>query len=118
MVEQVVQQVEHLVKTQLSKFIVVQQENYNDPSQFQQEPAAPAVAAAGPLELAEGATGAGSGAGVGAVGGGGGQNQSPSLQRREEKKERRAAKAEQGRDEQVGADCKRELLIVVFLQTM
>ena len=72
------------------------------------------------MELAEGATGAGSGVGaVGGVGAGGGQNQSPSLQRREEKKERRAAKAEQGRDEQVGATCKRELLMVVlFLQTM
>ena len=70
------------------------------------------------MELAEGATGAGSGVGVGGVGGGGGQNQSPSLQRREAKKERRAAKAEQGRDEQVGATCKRKLLMVVFLQKM
>ena len=40
------------------------------------------------------------------------------MQRREEKKERRAAKAEQGRDEQVGATCKRKLLMVVFLQKM
>ena len=77
------------------------------------------MAAASPLELAEGATGAGSAVGgVGVGGGGGGQNQSPSLQRREEKKERRAAKAEQGRDEQVGATHKRKLLMVVFLQTM
>ena len=76
------------------------------------------MAAAGPLELAEGSTGAGSGVGGVGGGGGGGQNQSPSLQRREEKKERRAAKAEQGRDEQVGATCKRKLLMVVFLQTM
>ena len=78
------------------------------------------MAAASPLELAEGATGAGSAVGVGGVGGGGGggggQNQSPSLQRREEKKERRAAKAEQGRDEQVGATCNRKLLMVIFLK--
>ena len=75
------------------------------------------MAAASPLELAEGATGAGSGVGVGGVGGGGGgQNQSPSLQRKEEKKERRAAKAEQGRDEQVGATCNRKLLMVIFLK--
>ena len=79
------------------------------------------MAAASPLELAEGATGAGSGVAVGGVGGvggggGGGQNQSPSLQRREEKKERRAAKAEQGRDEQVGATCNRKPLMVIFLK--
>ena len=75
------------------------------------------MAAASPLELAEGATGAGSAVGgVGVGGGGGGQNQSPSLQRREEKKERRAAKAEQGRDEQVGATCNRKLLMVIFLK--
>ena len=66
---------------------------------FQQEAAAPVVAATLPVETGEG-------------GGGSGQQsqQSPSLQRREEKKERRAAKAEQGRDEQVGATLKRKLL--------